>query len=233
MSRSPWTPVPTTGRSRDLTAIPRDLAAIPRAVVTLSKPPRIGYGPLPPSPGRSEVASSCPLTLPWSSPASRPISSTPATSSPGCGSTPCPWSLRPVTGSPEHLGKAGAHLEVLDRGFRIPATVIEYAARLLPAMAPGLGIPVWVRENPGRLDIVPVGPTGLLAGAVQAVRAAAGRDRRGRAGRAHRVAAPVCRAHPCRDVLDGGARGAAAGGAGNLSGRPRPGGGCAREAPRA
>ncbi len=61
-----------------------------------------------------------------------------------------------------------------------------------------------------------------------------GRDRRSRAGRAHRVAPPVCRAHPCRDVLDGGPRGAAAGGAGNLSGRPRPGSaGCASEAPRA
>ena len=36
----------------------------------------------------------------------------------------------------------------------MPALVIDYAARLLPAMAPGLGAPVSVRDNPGRLDFV-------------------------------------------------------------------------------
>jgi DNA helicase IV len=34
--------------------------------------------------------------------------------------------------------------------------VIEYAARLLPSMAPDLGAPVSVRDNPGRLQIVRV-----------------------------------------------------------------------------
>ena len=50
-------------------------------------------------------------------------------------------------------GKAGSHVEVLDRGFRVPASVIEYAAQLLPHMAPGLGAPVSVRDNPGRLHV--------------------------------------------------------------------------------
>jgi DNA helicase IV len=61
-----------------------------------------------------------------------------------------------------HLGKADHDLVVLDRGFRVPAAVIDYAARLLPAMAPGLGAPVSVRDNPGRLEIRAVAGTDTL-----------------------------------------------------------------------
>ena len=64
-----------------------------------------------------------------------------------------PWATASWEESLEHLGKPGSHVEVLDRGFRVPASVIEYAARLLPHMAAGLGAPVSVRENPGRLTI--------------------------------------------------------------------------------
>ena len=67
-----------------------------------------------------------------------------------------PWATDSWESSLEHLGKPGSHVEVLDRGFRVPASVIEYAARLLPHMAQGLGAPVSVRDNPGRLDLVPV-----------------------------------------------------------------------------
>jgi DNA helicase IV len=52
-----------------------------------------------------------------------------------------------------HLGKPDARLAVLDRGFRVPAQIIEYAARLLPAIAPGLSAPTSVRQTPGALDI--------------------------------------------------------------------------------
>jgi len=38
----------------------------------------------------------------------------------------------------------------------VPGAVIDYAARLLPHMAPGLGAPRSVRESPGRLDVVRV-----------------------------------------------------------------------------
>ncbi|MEP6797340.1 MAG: AAA family ATPase [Lapillicoccus sp.] len=65
-----------------------------------------------------------------------------------------PWATSSWAESLEHLGKPESHVEVLDRGFRVPAAVIDYAARLLPAMAPGLGAPVSVRDNPGRLDFV-------------------------------------------------------------------------------
>ncbi|GAA3708132.1 AAA family ATPase [Terrabacter ginsenosidimutans] len=64
-----------------------------------------------------------------------------------------PWATASWDEAMRHLGKDDHDLVVLDRGFRVPAVVIEYAARLLPVMAPGLGAPVSVRDNPGRLDI--------------------------------------------------------------------------------
>jgi DNA helicase IV len=74
-----------------------------------------------------------------------------------------PWATDSWEKSLEHLGKPGSHIEVLDRGFRVPASVIEYAAQLLPSMAAGLGAPVSVRENPGRLDIEQVGAGEVLS----------------------------------------------------------------------
>jgi DNA helicase IV len=67
-----------------------------------------------------------------------------------------PWATDSWEASLGHLGKPDAVIEILERGFRVPASVIEYAARLLPSMAPGLGMPVSVRDNPGRLEIVQV-----------------------------------------------------------------------------
>ena len=67
-----------------------------------------------------------------------------------------PWATDSWASSLAHLGKPDGHIEVLDRGFRVPASVIDFAARLLPSMAPGLGAPVSVRENPGRLELVRV-----------------------------------------------------------------------------
>ncbi|GAA1155117.1 HelD family protein [Ornithinicoccus hortensis] len=77
-----------------------------------------------------------------------------------------PWATGSWQESLRHLGKDGAHVEVLDRGFRVPAAVIEYAARLLPHMAPGLGAPVSVRENRGRLDLDRVAAADLVAAVV-------------------------------------------------------------------
>ena len=67
-----------------------------------------------------------------------------------------PWATDSWSSSLVHLGKPDSHIEILDRGFRVPAAVIDYAARLLPWMAPGLGPPMSVRDNPGRLDFVRV-----------------------------------------------------------------------------
>ena len=84
-----------------------------------------------------------------------------------------PWATASWSDAMRHLGKEEHDLVVLDRGFRVPAVVIEYAARLLPVMAPGLGAPVSVRDNPGRLEIRPAAVDGLDAEVVDAVEQAA------------------------------------------------------------
>jgi len=47
-----------------------------------------------------------------------------------------------------------ARVEVLERGYRVPAVVIDFASRLLPEIAPGVSAPEPARENPGLLDVV-------------------------------------------------------------------------------
>ncbi len=64
-----------------------------------------------------------------------------------------------------HLGKPDTRLAVLDRGFRVPAQIIEYATRLLPTIAPGLAAPTSVRRAPGALRITST-TTGSLPDAV-------------------------------------------------------------------
>lgn len=66
-----------------------------------------------------------------------------------------PWAAADWPTLLRHLGKADARLTVLDRGFRVPAQIIEYAARLLPSIAPGLTAPTSVRIGAGALQITP------------------------------------------------------------------------------
>lgn len=86
-----------------------------------------------------------------------------------------PWSTASWEESLCHLGKdlsaPTTHLEELVRGFRVPSAVIDFAARLLPAIAPDLAPPESVRSNPGRLDVIPVADA--VAGAVEATTNAA------------------------------------------------------------
>jgi DNA helicase IV len=67
-----------------------------------------------------------------------------------------------------YLGKADAHVEQLTKGFRVPGEVIEYAARLLPAIAPDLEPPTSVRRTRGELTVTRV--TDLVAATVAAAR---------------------------------------------------------------
>jgi hypothetical protein len=67
-----------------------------------------------------------------------------------------PWATPSWDVTLAHLGHEEAVLDVLDRGFRVPAAVIEYAARLLPSIAPGLSAPSSVRDSPGSLTFEPV-----------------------------------------------------------------------------
>ncbi len=71
----------------------------------------------------------------------------------------------------EHLGKPTGHLSVLDRGYRVPAQIIDFAARLLPSIARGLGAPVAVRRAAGSLRVTPAAE-GLAEGVARACRTA-------------------------------------------------------------
>ncbi|GAB7193059.1 AAA family ATPase [Kineococcus sp. NUM-3379] len=82
-----------------------------------------------------------------------------------------PWSARSWEDVLAHLGKPDGRLEVLDRGFRVPAAVLDYATRLLPHIAPGLSRPRAVRRDPGSLEVLATGD--LWAGVAAAVRRAA------------------------------------------------------------
>jgi DNA helicase IV len=65
-----------------------------------------------------------------------------------------PWASRSWEDALTHLGKADAHVEQLTKGFRVPGEVIEYAARLLPTIAPGLEPPTSVRRTRGELTVL-------------------------------------------------------------------------------
>jgi DNA helicase IV len=81
-----------------------------------------------------------------------------------------PWASEDWATSLRHLGKPDATVEVLERGYRVPASVIDFASRLLPHIAPGVAPPVSVRDNPGTLDLLATGDA--TAATVDAVRRA-------------------------------------------------------------
>lgn len=64
-----------------------------------------------------------------------------------------PWATASWEEALAHLGKPGAPVEELTRGFRVPRGVIAYASLLLPTIAPGLAPATSVRESPGDLVI--------------------------------------------------------------------------------
>ena len=74
-----------------------------------------------------------------------------------------PWSTASWEESLMHLGKPEGVVSELRRGFRVPASVIEFAAQLLPEAAPGLAAPESVRDNPGQLDLVETGAADLAS----------------------------------------------------------------------
>jgi DNA helicase IV len=83
-----------------------------------------------------------------------------------------PWATRSWAEALGHLGKPDAHIEQLTLGFRVPGEVIEYAARLLPVIAPGLRPPTSVRRARGELSVVRTDPAGRLERLVTIVRGA-------------------------------------------------------------
>src|SRR5262249_54707214 len=77
-----------------------------------------------------------------------------------------PWASRSWTEALTHLGKPQGHVEQLTRGFRVPADVIAYAARLLPRIAPALEPPVAVRRARGGLTLTSAPLAEVLTGVV-------------------------------------------------------------------
>ena len=86
-----------------------------------------------------------------------------------------PWGARSWEEALVHLGKPDAHVEQLTRGFRVPAEVIEYAAGLLPHVAPSLVPPTSVRRTRGDLEVAQVAdPVAALADRLRGVLAREG-----------------------------------------------------------
>ncbi len=63
-----------------------------------------------------------------------------------------PWATRSWQESLAHLGQPGAEISELVEGFRVPGSVIDFAARLLPRIAPALTPPHSVRRSRGDLQ---------------------------------------------------------------------------------
>jgi DNA helicase IV len=64
-----------------------------------------------------------------------------------------PWATRSWRESLAHLGHPDAAISELSAGFRVPGAVIDFAARLLPQIAPALRPPHSVRRHRGELDV--------------------------------------------------------------------------------
>jgi DNA helicase IV len=75
-----------------------------------------------------------------------------------------PWAASDWADVLGHLAKPDGHVEQLTAGFRVPADVIDLAARLLPSIAPGLEPPTAVRRARGRLRLTAVPLDDVLAG---------------------------------------------------------------------
>jgi DNA helicase IV len=80
-----------------------------------------------------------------------------------------PWATRSWEEALNHLGKPDAHVEELSRGFRVPGEVIDFAARLLPAIAPTVRPPTPVRRTRGELHLAPVADPVVAAASAASV----------------------------------------------------------------
>jgi DNA helicase IV len=107
-----------------------------------------------------------------------------------------PWATRDWSDALTHLGKPDAHVEELTKGFRVPASVIEFAARLLPHIAPTLAPPSSVRRTRGDLVLRQAAAAGVLPATVAGVRTAL--DRPGSVG----LVVPDGRLRAIRTALD-------------------------------
>jgi DNA helicase IV len=85
-----------------------------------------------------------------------------------------PWAMSDWETLLGHLGKPAATMQVLDRGYRVPRQIIDYASRLLPHIAPELAPPTSVRRSLGALSVRTVPPAELLGATIAACEEALG-----------------------------------------------------------
>nr|WP_271219692.1 AAA family ATPase [Streptosporangium carneum] len=79
-----------------------------------------------------------------------------------------PWSARSWEEVLTHLGFEDGAVTELTLGFRVPREVLDYAARLLPSVAPGLAPPRSLRPGVGSLSVRPApDPAAALTEAVR------------------------------------------------------------------
>ncbi|MFF3443118.1 HelD family protein [Streptosporangium sp. NPDC002721] len=79
-----------------------------------------------------------------------------------------PWSARSWTEVLTHLGFEDGAVTELTLGFRVPREVLDYAARLLPSVAPDLAAPRSLRPGAGSLSVRPAPDLAVaLAGAAE------------------------------------------------------------------
>jgi UvrD-like helicase C-terminal domain len=67
-----------------------------------------------------------------------------------------PWAATSWPELLKHLGKPDAAVRELDVGYRVPRQILDYASRLLPAIAPGLAPARSLRADPAALSVVQV-----------------------------------------------------------------------------
>jgi DNA helicase IV len=82
------------------------------------------------------------------------------------------WAAGPWDRVLAHLGKSDGIVAELDRGFRVPEQIIDFAARLLPAIAPTLGTPTGVRTVADSLKVVATDKESFAATIVESCREA-------------------------------------------------------------
>ncbi|WP_432926729.1 HelD family protein [Microbispora sp. CA-135349] len=64
-----------------------------------------------------------------------------------------PWSARSWKTVLDHLGQPGGEVTELTLGFRVPREILDFAARLLPSVAPELAPPRSLRPGAGSLSV--------------------------------------------------------------------------------
>jgi DNA helicase IV len=67
-----------------------------------------------------------------------------------------PWAATSWPTLLSHLGKPDASVRELDVGYRVPRQILDFASRLLPAIAPDLSPARSLRADPNALAVIPV-----------------------------------------------------------------------------